>query len=536
MTATSLTSLRTTDLREWFTPGLAVFALAVLAAAWFFSPGLETLFEAWQLPEYSHGPLIPVISGVLFLRHLRDVPVRPGPLPGRWPGVLVVLLSILAGVAGRLSGIGDLVAYSLIIWVGGILLISFGWRTGWTFWPSVLHLVYMLPLPGVLYYKLSATLQLISSNLGVDMLRLLGVSVYLDGNIIDLGDLQLHVAEACSGLRYLFPILSFSYVFSILYTGPIWHRVVLLLAAAPITVLMNSVRIAIAGVIVQHWGIEYVEGFSHFFEGWVIFLASVALLFVLARVLMVLQFHRAGVHRPALDLDLSGMLPQVSRLRLIRPSPAMILAALLPFAAAAAFTQLPERGVQEIDREPFALFPRSFEDEWRAMPARALEPNIEENLGADDYYWIDMISPDQPAPVDFFSAWYSDQTNGGVHSPEICLPGSGWEIAALDRIDIAPEIGWPEPFHLNRAVIQRGAIRQMVYYWFDQRGRKVAWDFAAKAQLVLDGIRTGRTDGALVRLTTVILERESEEEAEARLRSALEALLPVLPRFLPEGG
>ena len=80
----------------------------------------------------------------------------------------------------------------------------------------------------------------ISSELGVWFLRLLSVPVFLEGNIIDLGLYKLQVAEACSGLRYLFPIMSFSYVFCMLYSGPRWHKAVLLLSAVPLTVLMNS--------------------------------------------------------------------------------------------------------------------------------------------------------------------------------------------------------------------------------------------------------------------------------------------------------
>lgn len=525
-----------TGLGSYLTWGTAVFACVVAAAIWFFHPGFATLFAAWQTPEYSHGPLIPVISALLFLRHLRDVPVHPGPLPGRWPGVAVILLAVLLGTAGRLSHIGDLVAYALILWVGGTLLISFGWRTGVTFWTAVLHLVYMLPLPGVVYYKLSAFLQLISSEMGVAILRALGVAVYLDGNIIDLGELQLHVAEACSGLRYLFPILSFSYVFAILYTGPKWHKAVILLAAAPITMVMNAVRIAIAGIIVQHWGVEYVEGFSHFFEGWVIFLASVVLLFLLARILMLLHSpNRDGLHREALDLDLSGIGPQFARLRFLWPSAAMITAGLVLFVSAAGLSVMPERGGGTVDRDPFALFPRDIGGWQGGMPVQ-LTPAIEQTLGADDYYGVLLTNPDHPGPaVDLFTAWYSDQSKGGVHSPEICLPGAGWEIASLVRKDIAPEIGWPTPFNINRAVIQKGMTTQLVYYWFEQRGRKVAWDFAAKAWLMVDGITTGQTDGALVRLTTQIDPGETEAQAEERLRSVLRAALPVLPRFIPEG-
>ena len=134
------------------------------------------------------------------------------------------------------------------------------------------------------------------------------------------------MAEACSGLRYLFPIMSFSYIFAVLYRGPMWHKAVLLLAAAPITVLMNSVRIAIGGVLVQRFGVEWLEGFTHFFEGWVIFIACILLLFLLARVMLFFNREKMGLAE-ALDLDTEGLGTQAARLRFVQASPAMITVA-----------------------------------------------------------------------------------------------------------------------------------------------------------------------------------------------------------------
>ena len=519
---------------DWATPGLFWLAVAFFGAALFFAEGLDALLVAWQLPEYSHGPLIPVLSLLLFLRQLKEVPVDTGPKRNRWVGVAVILLAITLGGLGRLAGINDIVAYATILWIGGILLISFGWATGKHFWPPVLHLVYMLPLPGVLYYKLSAWLQLISSELGVWFLKLLSVPVFLEGNIIDLGLLQLHVAEACSGLRYLFPILSFSYIFAVLYRGPMWHKAVLLLAAAPITVLMNSVRIAIAGVIADHYGVEWLDGFTHFFEGWVIFIACILLLFLLARMMMFFLPEKKTLAE-ALDLETDGLMTQAARLRLVQASPAIIFTALLTVSLALAWPHMaPQRGAVEIDREPFAAFPREVGN-WRQQgPALRLDAGIANVLGADDYRSVYFDKPGADAPVEFFSAWYADQTQGGVHSPEICLPGGGWEIAWLERTNIANELEVQYPFEINRAIIQKGQTRMMVYYWFDQKGRKIAWDFEAKFWLMVDGIRTGRTDGALVRLTTAMVGDEAEAEAEARLMGVLQELLPTLPDFMPE--
>jgi exosortase D (VPLPA-CTERM-specific) len=509
------------------------FLIAVGGAAFFFRDGLDALLAAWSQPEYSHGPLIPLLSGLLFLRQLKSVPVNLDMTSNRWVGVSVIALSLALAALGKLSNISDIVAYGIIVWVYGILLVSFGWKVGWLFWPPVLHLVYMLPLPGTIYYKVSAWLQLVSSELGVYFLRVLSVPVFLEGNIIDLGVYKLHVAEACSGLRYLFPILSFSYIFAVLYKGPMWHKAVLLISAAPITVLMNSVRIAVAGWIVNNYGLEWVEGFSHFFEGWVIFLICIVILFGLARLMLFLQPQKMSLAE-ALDLETDGLATQAARIRHVEPSPAMITAAALTVAVSIGFLAMPDRAVDaNVERERFDFFPREL-GEWRQSgPAEILETSVAQTLGADDYHSIQLVNAASTAPVGLFMAWYADQSQGGVHSPEICLPGGGWEIAWLERTDMTERMGSATPFNINRAIIQKGETRMMVYYWFQQRERRIAWDMAAKFWLMIDGITTGRTDGALVRLTTPILPDETDAEAEARLFEVHQTLGEPLPRFIP---
>lgn len=513
--------------------GVMWLGLLVLAACFYFYDGLDALLLAWQKPEYSHGPLIPVLSLFLFLRQLKEVPVNTGPVSDRWTGVWVVALSVAFAAIGKLSNIADVVAYATIIFTGGVLLISFGWKVGKQMWPPILHLIYMLPLPDTLYYKFSIWLQFISSNLGVWLLKLISVPVFLDGNIIDLGVYKLHVAEACSGLRYLFPILSFSYIFAVLYRGPMWHKAVLLISAAPITVLMNSVRIAVAGYIVNTYGIEWVEGFTHFFEGWVIFLICIALMFFLAWLMVFVNPDYDNVV-DALDLETDGLMGEAKRIFLVQPSRAIITATAIMAAAALAWQAVPERGGQEITRRDFITFPREL-GEWQQHGPRAtLSAPTLKSLQADDYHQIDLVKPNSGEPtVGLFMAWYADQSQGGVHSPEICLPSSGWEIAWLERTDITEIMGSTRPFHINRAIIQKGEVRMMVFYWFEQKGRRLAWDFGAKLWLMYDGIRTGRTDGAMLRLTTLIPPGESDAEAEARLMEVLPQVVNTIPAYIP---
>lgn len=214
--------------------GLAWFLLATLTAIPVFWIGFESLVRAWSTPEYSHGPLIPLISLYLFLRELRQAPAATGPVTNRTPGLIVIAVGLGIAVLGNMVRITDIVTYAFIIWTGGIVLTVFGWDRGRRHQLPVLHLVFMLPLPQFLYWKLTIVLQGISSEIGVWMVQMAGIPVFLEGNIIDLSVYKLQVPEACSGLRYLFPILSFSYLFVILYRGPMWHKAVLLLAAAPL--------------------------------------------------------------------------------------------------------------------------------------------------------------------------------------------------------------------------------------------------------------------------------------------------------------
>lgn len=513
--------------------GLGWLAILVAAAVPVFWLGFGSLARAWSTPEYSHGPLIPLISLYLFLRELRRAPPEVAGQPRtRWPGLAVLLLALALGLFGNLIQIPDIVTYAFILWVMGVVLLTFGWERGRRHWAPVLHLIFMLPLPQFVYWQLSVFLQLVSSEIGVWLVRMAGVPVFLEGNIIDLGVYKLQVAEACSGLRYLFPILSFSYLFGILYRGPFWHKALLFLMAAPLTVLMNSVRIGIIGLLVNSYGIGHAEGFLHFFEGWVIFGTCIAILFLTATGLQRLAPNRLSLAQ-TIDLDFEGLGTQAKRLLSVAPSKGLAAGAVLTVAVSAAFLLAPEAERPAVPRESFASFPRDVGG-WSGTP-ETLDPEVAEVLAATDYVNMTYTAPDEAAPVNVFSAWYQSQTDGaGLHSPEVCLPVGGWEISSIEVAQVSVPGTVYGDFRVNRAIIQKGLTRQLVYYWFEQRGTRMVNDYLAKASVVWDGIRIGRSDGALVRFVTPIGTNEDEAEADARLQRLMAELLPDLPRFVPE--
>jgi exosortase D (VPLPA-CTERM-specific) len=389
-------------------------------------------------------------------------------------------------------------------------------------------LLFAIPLPYFIDAMLSFQLQLISSQLGTDFIRLMQIPVYLEGNVIDLGVYKLQVVEACSGLRYLYPLLSLGFLAAYLFQAPFWQRAVVFLSTIPITILMNSFRIGVVGVLVNYWGPQDAEGFLHMFEGWIIFIACAGMLaaevYLLARLTSGKAFFDV-FYAPKVEPSRPTQQPLKSGVRLPLVSGIVLL-------CAAGLAGMFVSGRQEIvpQRSAFATFPTSV-GEWRGR-ASSLDAQTENFLGLTDYILTDFTKPDRKS-VNFYVAYYASQRNGvAPHSPAVCIPGNGWQIADLQRTSYSstdPNISLP----LNRVIIQKGLTKELVYYWFDERGRKIASEWVSKAYLLADAIFQNRTDGALVRLTTPIYPGELESDADKRLQGFIREFVPLLNQYLP---
>ena len=183
-------------------------------------------------------------------------------------------------ILGGLAALRALEQYAFLITLTGLFAVAFGMSGLRIAGIPLLFLVFMVPLPSFIISNMSSKLQLLSSWLGVEFIRACNIMVYLEGNVIDLGTYKLQVVDACSGLRYLFPLSSLAFLCAFLFKGPFWQKLLVFLSSAPLTVLMNSFRIGVIGVLVDNWGTEMAEGFLHDFEGWVVFLLCMVLLFI----------------------------------------------------------------------------------------------------------------------------------------------------------------------------------------------------------------------------------------------------------------
>jgi exosortase len=194
-----------------------------------------------------------------------------------WSGAALALFGLAVYFLGRQASITTLDAYALVIVIAGCILGVMGWEAFRVALVPIALLFLMNPVPQSFYDDLSLRLHLLSSQLGVGLMRLFGVSVFLEGNVIDLGNYKLQATDA--GLRYLFPLMTLGVIIAYLFRGKAWMRWCLFLSTIPITVFMNGFRVALIGVLVDQFGIVQAEGFLPWFEGWVIFIACLLALF-----------------------------------------------------------------------------------------------------------------------------------------------------------------------------------------------------------------------------------------------------------------
>jgi exosortase D (VPLPA-CTERM-specific) len=503
--------------------------VALLLLMFTFRDGLTVMLGNWEMEEYSYAYLLPFI--VLFLVWQKKELLEKIPFPGSWAGLALVVVGVALFFIGNLATLYIVIQYAFLLALAGLVLALTGWRGFRLIWVPLLILVFMVPLPSFLFNNLSAQLQLISSQIGVAVIRLFGISVYLQGNVIDLGVFKLQVVDACSGLRYLFPLMTLSFIAAYFFKGAFWKRALLFLSSIPITVLMNSFRIGLIGVTVDNWGPSMAEGVLHQFEGWVVFMSCTGVLIVEMWLLAKIGKNKMPL-REAFGLDFPEPTPADAQVQ-PRQLPKSFVASIALLAVVAVLsTALPTRVEVPPQRQLFAGFPLQV-GEWKGRDGR-LDQIYIDALKFTDYAMIDYADRNRHG-INFYVAYYASQRKGvSAHSPRSCIPGDGWVMSALTQLTIAGATVNGHPLQVNRVVIQKGDDRELVYYWFQQRGRVITNEYLVKWWLFWDALTRNRTDGAMIRLTTSVNSTQSMQAADERLANFARAVTPQLKAYVPD--
>jgi len=269
---------------------LGSVTIFLLVAAVYYQVLGKLATDWWQIPDFSHGFLVPVFAAYLVWEKrsvLRGTKIAPA-----WSGIAVMALGIAVLLLGVYGSELFLSRVSLIILLAGLVLCFGGAQLLKELRFALLVLLLAIPIPEIVFNQITFPLQLLASTLASDLLPLFGVPVLREGNVIDLPVMKLEVAEACSGIRSLMSLFTLAVFYGYFMEKSNWRRVALVLASIPIAIAANALRILGTGLCVQYWDPEKALGFFHEFSGWVIFLVSLACLYLFHRAMLLFPVKR----------------------------------------------------------------------------------------------------------------------------------------------------------------------------------------------------------------------------------------------------
>lgn len=258
---------------------IVIISLAIL----YFSV-IQRLVADWiQLPDFSHGFLIPFVSFYFVYERRKELfALNPS---GYWAGLPLLIFGILLFLLGNLATEYFTMRFSLMVVIGGIILFLLGKEYFRTLLFPLLYLIFAIPIPSILMDRITFPMQLFASKVAANTLYLMGIPILREGNVMVLANTSLEVAEACSGIRSLISLLALSVVFAYISQKVTWKRVALVLSTFPIAIIANAARVSGTGILAQYYGDKVAQGFFHGFSGWILFVVAFVCLFLLGTLL-----------------------------------------------------------------------------------------------------------------------------------------------------------------------------------------------------------------------------------------------------------
>jgi exosortase len=262
-------------------------AIAILLAILYYRVAVKLVYDWYTIPDYSHGFLVPLFAAFLVWDKRKVLSATP--IKQTWAGIALVVFSIAVLILG-VYGVELFTArMSFVMLLTGLIWTFFGWAMVRALQFPLLVLILAIPFPAIVFNQITFPLQLLASKIASDILPLLGVPTLHEGNVIKLPIMDLEVAEACSGIRSLMSLFTLAVFYGYFLERTTKRRVILALASIPIAVTANVARIVGTGLCVQYWDPDKALGFFHEFSGWVMFVISLACLYLVHRAMRLIS-------------------------------------------------------------------------------------------------------------------------------------------------------------------------------------------------------------------------------------------------------
>ncbi|MBL8230297.1 MAG: exosortase/archaeosortase family protein [Bryobacterales bacterium] len=266
----------------------APYPFSLVSLAWFlallvvcYAPILQRLVSQWANDEdMGHGFFVPVIAGYVAWQNKDQL--RSAQLKSSLAGYLFLILGAGLSILGTLAAELFTTRVAFLLSVFGCVLVLGGWKAVRILAFPLFLLLFMIPIPAIIYNRITFPLQLLASQLAEIVLDMFGIPVLREGNVLELPSQKLSVVEACSGIRSLISLSFLSLIYAHFFDQKVWMRWVLLVLTVPIAITANASRVTLTGLL-SEINTEYATGVYHSMSGWAVFAIAFVMLFVTHR-------------------------------------------------------------------------------------------------------------------------------------------------------------------------------------------------------------------------------------------------------------
>lgn len=500
----------------------SIISFFCFIAAWIllYLNSFSALARRWNTDDYSYCWL--VVPLVIYFAWQRRKMLPLARVPSVLSGYIFLFLSIFLFFLGKSSSVDTFVFFSMWLSLFALFLLSMGWSSLKAMMFPFILLVFAIPPPPFINRLLTFKLRLISSDLSVRIMQLFNIPVYREGNVIDLGIIQLQVVDACSGLRYVFPTILLGLLMGYMFNSKTWQRVVVLLATIPTAIATNALRIAVVGFLARSISVETAQNFFHEISGLLIYMLSIIVLVSLSLILNLFSSNENAVNRYREGYR--------STTRKHISVHLLILSCIMIGSFWFQNHYFKERVVP--DRMSFNSFEMSFDN--YVGQREFFSDEIIESLGADDYLSGIFIDKNTGRNILALVSWYNFQEpQRSAHNPVSCLlGGGGWALSSTADLPADPESG--RDFKVRRMILEKPGYRLLAIYWFQQRGRFLTSEYLNKGYLALDSLKQHRTDGGLVRVEMLMRKGEKVDAAQKIIDKFIKDFSARLGPYLPD--
>ena len=485
-----------------------------------YARALATLVGQWWSNDiYSYGFLIPGISGY-FVWILRKKLFQFPLVPNYSLGLSILLLGLFVLLTGEVGGVVVLQWLSLIISLTGLVLLLMGTHFLRKLWFPIAYLLFMIPFWEIVTDRLHFPLQNLSAIIGAALLNLIDIPVYQNGVYIQLPNITLQVARVCSGVSYLLAVVAISLPTAIFFLEGWFRRILLISIAVGIAILSNGLRIALIGFLFYH-GLSGgdTHGPFHVLQG--LFVSAVGYAAIFLGLWILSNRSSASSNRPTKSRTTKFLSPRVPGSKGLL-FPAVCVVILLMLAGSYIHFHTPSRTPLKMSLN---LFPLQI-GEWNGKEVPSFFTNYREVGVDEELSRIYETSSGDSVRIYVGYFEYQKQAKELISYKTTELHNHATKI----KVGMNPR-GYVE---INKVIQKDGTINRLTLFWYNFNGRVVKDVYTAKFYTVWDAFTRGRTNGAVIILTTDFYEKDNVSAVFSKTEDFVGKIYQLLGNYLPK--